>query len=130
MRSRLEFDILILFFQTEDQIVLMQRRGLHLMAITMCFYFIDADNRISLPNGKKVEFSNEREENVEDIVRRLVETAERFRGISLDRYQLVCLKGIMLLNPGLCFEKPEFNCEFVKVTLALIKSQEVFCSHF
>ena len=91
---------LTFILQTEDQIVLMQRRGLHLMAITMCFYFIDDDNRISLPNGKKVELGNLRDENVEDIIKRLVETAGRFRGISLDRYQLVCLKGIMLLNPG------------------------------
>ena len=70
------------------------------MAITLCFYFIDPDNRISLPNGQKIQAECTNDEDINDIIERLLDTAERFRSIKLDRYQLVCLKEIMLLNPG------------------------------
>ncbi|XP_072014491.1 nuclear hormone receptor FTZ-F1 beta-like [Amphiura filiformis] len=85
--------------KTEDQIVLMQRRGLHLMSLTVCYYFINDENLISLPNGQKVVISNIKDENVADIVQGLVDTAGRLRHLNLDKHELVCLKGIMLLNP-------------------------------
>lgn len=83
-----------------DKRVLSRTAWIELMLINLTKQSLHLDNGVLLCKGQVLDFSTAEVTGIGDIMHRVMQLTAKFKELNLDDAEFVCLKVIVLLNPG------------------------------
>lgn len=83
-----------------DQDLLIKNSWVELMLVNLIKNSQDLDNRAMLCSNQILDFETAQTTGIGDIMQRVTQMAANFREFDMDNVEFVCMKIIVLLNPG------------------------------
>lgn len=83
-----------------DKRVLSRSAWIELMLINLTKQSLQLDNGVLLCKGQVLDFSTAEVTGIGDIMHRVMQLTAKFKELNLDDAEFVCIKVIVLLNPG------------------------------
>lgn len=83
-----------------DKRVLSRSAWIELMLINLTKQSLQLDDRVRLCQGQVLDFSAAQATGIGDIMHRVMQLTAKFKELNLDDAEFVCIKVIILLNPG------------------------------
>lgn len=83
-----------------DKRVLSRSAWIELMLINLTKQSLHLDNGVLLCKGQVLDFSTAEVTGIGDIMHRVMQLTAKFKELNLDDAEFVCIKVIILLNPG------------------------------
>ena len=91
---------LLLDINENDQRVLSRSAWIELMLINLTKQSLHLDNGVLLCQGQVLDFTTAEATGIGDIMHRVMQLTAKFKELNLDDAEFVCIKVIILLNPG------------------------------
>ena len=83
-----------------DKKILSRSAWIELMLINLTKQSLHLDDRVRLCQGQVLDFSTAEATGIGDIMHRVMQLTAKFKELNLDDAEFVCIKVIVLLNPG------------------------------
>lgn len=83
-----------------DKDLLIKNSWVELMLVNLIKQSEDLENRAMLCNKQVLDFETAQSTGIGDIMQRVTQMAANFRELKLDNVEFVCMKIVVLLNPG------------------------------
>jgi len=83
-----------------DKKVLSRSSWVELMLINLTKQSLQLDDRVRLCQGQVLDFLTAQATGIGDIMHRVMQLTAKFKELNLDDAEFVCIKVIILLNPG------------------------------
>ena len=83
-----------------DRNVLSKSAWIELMLVNLTKQSLQSHDKVRLCDGQDLDFSTAQATGIGDIMHRLMQLTAKFKELNLDHAEFVCIKVIVLLNPG------------------------------
>ena len=83
-----------------DKRILSRSAWIELMLINLTKQSLHLDNGVLLCKGQVLDVSTAEVTGIGDIIHRVMQLTSKFKELNLDDAEFVCIKVIVLLNPG------------------------------
>lgn len=83
-----------------DKRLLSKSAWIELMLVNLTKQSLQLDDKVGLCQGQVLDFSTAQLTGIGDIMHRVIQLTAKFKELNLDDAEFVCLKVIILLNPG------------------------------
>ena len=83
-----------------DKRLLSKSAWIELMLVNLTKQSLQLDDKVGLCQGQVLDFSTAQLTGIGDIMHRVMQLTAKFKELNLDDAEFVCLKVIILLNPG------------------------------
>ena len=108
-----------------DKRVLSRSAWIELMLINLTKQSLQLDNGVLLCKGQVLDFSTAEVTGIGDIMHRVMQLTAKFKELNLDDAEFVCIKVIVLLNPGRKIKVRLYY--FFLMKIFSIKQLSVYC---
>lgn len=100
-----------------DKRLLSKSAWIELMLVNLTKQSLQLDDKVGLCQGQVLDFSTAQLTGIGDIMHRVIQLTAKFKELNLDDAEFVCLKVIILLNPG---KKPYGRIVVISLSSACI----------
>lgn len=83
-----------------DRSLLIKSTWIELMLVNLTKHSMLLNKEVQLCKGQILDFATAESTGIGDIVQRVIQLTTKFKDLGLDKAEFVCIKVIVLLNPG------------------------------